>query len=62
MLADAIKGVKVGSGFGTNMGFNGRVDEVRIADIARTPEWIAAEFSNQNTPDAFYTLGAEEGL
>ena len=51
-----------GSGFGPNMGLNGTIDEVRIADVARSPGWIAAEFSNQNNPAGFYTGGAEEPL
>ncbi len=42
--------------FGTNMGLNGLVDEVRIANIARTAEWIAAEYANQNAPATFVTV------
>jgi len=38
---------------------DGVLDEVRIADIARSSEWIAAEYLNQITPSSFYTLGAE---
>ena len=34
-------------------------DEVRISNIARTPDWIKTEFNNQNNPGAFYTFGAE---
>ncbi len=42
--------------FGGNMGLDGLVDEVRIANIARTAEWIAAEYANQNAPATFVTV------
>lgn len=51
-----------GMGFGNGMGLNGIVDEVRIAATARSAEWIAAEFANQDDPGAFYTLGNEEAI
>ncbi len=31
------------------------IDEVRISNIVRTAAWIAAEYTNQNTPSSFYT-------
>lgn len=51
-----------GSGFGTSMGFNGIADEVRLSSIARSAEWIAAEFANQSSPDTFYEVGPEQSL
>lgn len=42
--------------FGTNMGLDGLVDEVRIANVARTADWIAAEYANQNAPASFVTV------
>lgn len=39
--------------FGSNMGLDGIIDEVRIANVARSAEWIAAEYANQNTPATF---------
>jgi len=50
------------AGFGSNMGLNGSVDEVRIATRLRAPAWIAAEFANQSAPASFYTVGPEEAL
>ena len=41
--------------------FNGKMDEVRFASVARTPDWIATEFNNQNSPSSFYTVGLENG-
>jgi hypothetical protein len=49
-------------GGGMGLGLNGIVDEVRIADTARSAAWIAAEFANQSDPAGFYTVGDEEPL
>lgn len=48
--------------FGNPMGLLGTLDEVRIADVARSAAWIAAEHANQREPAAFYAVGAEQGL
>jgi len=42
--------------------FNGLIDEARISNIARSPEWIATEYANQNDPASFYTIGQEETI
>lgn len=34
--------------------FSGVLDEVRIDNVARSADWIAAEYTNQSTPWAFY--------
>ncbi|MFA5130374.1 MAG: DUF2341 domain-containing protein [Patescibacteria group bacterium] len=39
--------------------FYGAIDEVRISDIARSPDWIKTEYNNQNHPSDFYYLGSE---
>ncbi|MFW9964335.1 MAG: LamG-like jellyroll fold domain-containing protein [Candidatus Sifarchaeia archaeon] len=39
--------------------FNGRIDEVRLLNIDKSAEWIATEFSNQDNPSSFYSIGAE---
>ncbi|HEY4265159.1 MAG TPA: hypothetical protein VGM72_07570, partial [Micropepsaceae bacterium] len=47
---------------GTNQGFYfGCIDELRVSDIERSAAWIAAEYTNQNSPGTFYTLAAENG-
>ncbi|HEX6836430.1 MAG TPA: hypothetical protein VF334_07635, partial [Polyangia bacterium] len=46
--------------YGTNMGLQGTIDELRIATVARTPGWIATEYANQSSPSTFYAVGAEE--
>ncbi len=38
--------------------FNGIIDEVRISNMARSADWIAAEYANQSGSYAFYTIGA----
>jgi len=39
---------------------DGIIDEVRVSTNALSVAWIAAEYSNQNAPATFYTVGAEE--
>lgn len=38
------------------------IDEVRIANVARSGDWIATEYNNQNSPGTFFTLGPETAL
>ena len=46
--------------FGTNMGLNATLDEVRIINVARSASWIAAEAANQANPSTFYSVSAEQ--
>ncbi len=39
---------------------NGIVDEARVSASARSADWIAAEYNNQNAPSTFYTASAQE--
>ncbi|HSR89375.1 MAG TPA: LamG-like jellyroll fold domain-containing protein [Candidatus Udaeobacter sp.] len=39
--------------------FTGSLDEFRISNFARSSDWIATEYNNQNSPSTFYTVGAE---
>jgi len=41
----------------TTQYFNGLVDEVRVSTVARSADWIATEFSNQNNSSTFYSIG-----
>ena len=34
----------------------GTIDEVRVANTARSADWIATEYANQNSPSTFYSL------
>ena len=45
--------------------WNGTIDEVRISNTARDPDWIRTSYNNQNNPGnygspGFYTVGDEE--
>ena len=40
---------------------NGRIDEVRISNIARSAGWIATGYNNMNSPSTFYSVGVEQG-
>ncbi len=39
--------------------WNGKIDEARVANVARSANWITTEYNNQNDPSSFETLGAE---
>ena len=43
-------------------GWDGRLDEMRFASVFRSADWIAAEYSNQNTPSSFYSVGSADLL
>lgn len=41
--------------------FDGRMDEMRFANVARSADWIATEYANQTSPGTFFaTVGSEE--
>jgi len=40
--------------------WKGEIDNVRISDTARSTDWISTEYTNQNSPTTFYTVGSEE--
>jgi hypothetical protein len=37
----------------------GDIDEVRISNVARSADWIAAEYKTQSAPGEFYSVGPE---
>jgi len=45
---------------GNNGEFNGSMDEVHIASVAHSAEWIQTEYTNQLNPSSFYTVTNEE--
>jgi hypothetical protein len=46
--------------FGTNMGLNATLDEVRIINVARSASWLAAEALDQTSPGMAYMISAEQ--
>jgi len=49
----------LGNSFFSGRIFNGKMDEVRFANVARSADWLATEYNNQNSPSTFYGLGLE---
>lgn len=38
---------------------NGKFDEIRVSNVARSADWITTSYNNQNNPATFMTLGSE---
>ncbi|MHA2364187.1 MAG: DUF2341 domain-containing protein, partial [Candidatus Hodarchaeales archaeon] len=56
---DSTDDVRIASA-GNYYNFHGVMDEVRVANSARTSGWITTQFNNQNNPDTFYTINQLE--
>ncbi len=50
----------IGASIGGTNAYDGLLDEIRISNVERSPEWIHAEYVNINTPGTFYSVAAEE--
>jgi hypothetical protein len=46
----------IGAWTTTGNNWDGWIDEVRISKIARSADWILAEYNNENSPSTFYSL------
>jgi RHS repeat-associated protein len=53
-------GLSIGENFSGASEINAVLDEVRISGVARSADWIATEYNNQNSPATFYGLGGED--
>jgi hypothetical protein len=42
--------------------YDGGLDEVRLATTARSAEWIATEFNNQDDPGAYVTFSVQQAM
>jgi hypothetical protein len=42
--------------------WEGDIDEVTVSRVARSAVWVAVSYANQNAPEAFATLGAEQTI
>ncbi len=49
----------MGSDFGNSLFFPGKMDELKVSQVALSGDWIATEYNNQFSPSTFYTVGAE---
>ncbi len=45
--------------FTSSQNFTGVLDEVRISNSARSGDWIATEYRNQNAPATFFSVGSQ---
>jgi hypothetical protein len=52
--------LEVGGWNASARSFQGIIDEIRISNVARSTDWMEAEYTNQNTPTTFYTIGTQE--
>ncbi|MFW9822755.1 MAG: DUF2341 domain-containing protein, partial [Candidatus Thorarchaeota archaeon] len=41
--------------------FDGLLDEIRVLNVTRSPDWIKTEYYNQYDPNAFFSIGQEIG-
>ncbi len=57
-LIEALTGLGLGIGnqLERSRGLEGSLDEVRLSNVARSPEWIATQYNNQSSPESFYSL------
>jgi hypothetical protein len=54
---------RIGNGCGTAsfiLTSGAMVDEARVSNIARSADWISAEYNNQNSPNTFYTISGQD--
>ncbi|MEP6613965.1 MAG: DUF2341 domain-containing protein, partial [Mucilaginibacter sp.] len=49
--------IGVGEG-GTSFYFNGTIDEPRVSNVAKTADWLKAEYVNQGNPASFTSSGS----
>jgi hypothetical protein len=46
--------------FWAGSGFGGNVDELRVSNVVRSPDWITASYNSENSPATFYSVGPVE--
>ncbi|MHA2274347.1 MAG: DUF2341 domain-containing protein, partial [Candidatus Kariarchaeaceae archaeon] len=56
-ITDSSQLVAIGNNGNRTRAFDGQIDEVRIINNARSPDWLLTEFNNQNDPTSFYSVG-----
>ena len=43
----------------SSQNWQGIIDEVRLSNVDRSPDWIKTEYNNQNSPSTFLSVGSE---
>ena len=56
---DQIDQLFLGSDEG-EIGYNGKIDDVKVSNSTRSANWIETEYNNQNEPSTFVTAGTPE--
>ena len=51
--------IAIGGGYNASRDWIGSIDEVRISSVARSSDWLAAEYNSEVSPSTFFTLYAE---
>jgi hypothetical protein len=60
---DKVTRIGAGQASGANTYYASAVlEEVRIASVSRTAEWVLTEYRNQNAPLSFYGVGPQENV
>jgi hypothetical protein len=58
-LADNGQPIAIGWAGQGNQNFHGRIDEVRISNVARDACWIETAYNNQSSPETFFSVAVE---
>jgi hypothetical protein len=60
-ISDAAQFLKLGNvSDGNDRHFDGWLDEARMSNTVRTPDWITTEYRNQSAPGTFLTVGSQQ--
>jgi hypothetical protein len=51
-----VANVNIGQRGGGGINWPGVIDEVRISNVARSADWVLAEYNNESSPSTFYSL------
>jgi hypothetical protein len=60
ILNSTLETFTIGAASNNTHFWNGSIDEVRVSNTARSAEWIATSYNNQNAPSSFYGIGTLE--
>ncbi len=53
---------KIGTDRSESSPMDGLLDEVRVSNVIRNPDWISASYRNMGTPGSFFTVGPEQAV
>jgi hypothetical protein len=57
-----LTGIVIGGNLALPYYENGKLDEFRVSNCARSATWIATEYNNQSSPSTFAAVGSESGI